>query len=294
MNNYIEFKQQRDFGTILSATFGFIRNEFKPFMRAIFQIAGPAILLFLMALALYTYTAGDAFNFDVNDPDPFAVFGDGMIFIALFAYMITAVVAYILSEATLLFYIKSYVDNKGTVDITEVKQNVYRSFWGFFGLGILKGITIFFALILCILPVFYAMVPMAIVFSIYVFERQRGATDAYSHSFYLVNEDFWLALGTIIVLGLIFYALNMVIAIPTLIYTYAKMGIFSGEIDPANFDTFTDPIYILLNVIGTLFQFLLSFIITVGGAIIYFHLNEKRNFTGTYESINSIGGHIEE
>lgn len=293
-SNYIEFKKQRDFGSMLTAVFGFIRNEFKPFMIAIFQVAGPAILLYLASMALYTYTVGDAFNFDIYSNSPgITAFGGGVMIISAIAYAITAITAYILTEATALFYIKSYVDNKGVVDMTEVKRNVYSSFWGFLGLGILKGITLGFAFILCFLPIFYAMVPMVIVFSIYVFERRRGATDSYSHSFYLVNEDFWLSLGTIIVIGLIFYALTMVFTVPTLIYTYAKMGIFSGEIDPTNMDSLIDPIYIFLQVLSSLFQLLLGLIITIAGAVIYFHLNEKRNFTGTYEEISNIGGHIE-
>ncbi|MCC1484982.1 hypothetical protein [Winogradskyella immobilis] len=290
---YIEFKQQRDFGAILSVTFGFLRNEFKPFMKAIFNIAGPAIILFIAAMALYTYVVGDIFNFDIYGDNPTNNFNPLIILFVALVYLVSFVAAYILAGSTALHYLKSYIDNKGNVNIADVKRKVYKTFWGFLGLGILKGITLGFALVLCILPVFYAMVPMAIVLSIYVFETRRSATDAYSHSFYLVNEDFWTALGTFIVLGLIFYALSMVVSIPTIIYLYAKMGIFSGEIDPANMTGFVDPIYILLNVLNTLFQFLLNFILVIGGAVVYFHLNEKRNFTGTYERISNIGEHIE-
>ena len=278
---------------MLTTVFGFLRNEFKPFMSTIFQIAGPAILLYLAAMGLYSYTVGDAFSFDINDNTGFSMFSGSIMFVSIIALFITAIAAYVLTEASALYYIKSYVDNKGEIDIITIKKNVYNSFWSFFGLGILKGITLGFALVLCILPFFYAIVPMMVVFSIYVFERQRGATDSYSHSFYLINEDFWQSLGVIIVMGLIFYALNMIINVPALIYTYAKMGIFSGEIDPANMNTLVDPIYIFLQVIGSLFQLILGLIITVTGVVIYFHLNEKRNFTGTYEKIDSIGGHIE-
>ncbi len=288
MKSYIEFKKQRDFGTILADTFGFIRNEFKPFMKAIFSIAGPAMVLYLIALALYTYSTGEMIDFDIynsygSNTNPF------VLIVLIFAYAITGIIAYVMLSSAVLHYIKSYINNKGQVDIDEVRRKTYKSFWGFFGLGVLKGITIIFAIALCILPVFYVMVPMLIVFSIYVFETERSATDAYSHSFYLVNEDFWLSLGTIIVLGIIFYILNLVFAVPTLIYTYAKMGIFSGEFDPADMGNFVDPVYIALNVLGTFIQYILNIILVVGGALIYFHLNEKRNFTGTYERINSIG-----
>ena len=283
--NFIEFKKQYDLGSALSTVFEFTRHEFKPFMKAILHIAGPAILLYLLAMGLYTYSFGDSFGFDLYSNYGLSYMNPSLLIISLIAYFITAVVAYILVEATALFYIKSYVDNNGQMDINEVKRNVYSSFWSFFGLGLLKGFTIVFALVLCILPFFYAIVPMMVVFSIYVFERRRGATDAYSHSFYLVNEDFWLSLGIIIIMGIIYYVLNMVVAVPTLIYTYAKMGIFSGEMDPADLTSFIDPVYITLQVLASLFQLLLSLILTITGAVLYFHLNEKRNFTGTYETL---------
>lgn len=36
-NNYIEFKKQRELGEILSDSFVFIRNEFKPFLGTILK-----------------------------------------------------------------------------------------------------------------------------------------------------------------------------------------------------------------------------------------------------------------
>lgn len=290
MKSYIEFKKQRDFSALLTDTFGFIRNEFKPLVKALFNIAGPVILLFLVCLVIYMYITGDSgFEIDLYGSTYYDDYNPFLKLIISFAYLGSLIIAYVFASATVLYYIKSYVDNKGEVDLVEVKRSVNKSFWGMLGLTLLKWITIFFSLLLCFLPVFYIMVPMMVTLSIYVFQPKRGATDAYSHSFYLINEDFWLSLGTIVVLGIIFYVLNFVFTLPLLIYTTAKSGIFSGEIDPGNLESMTDPVYIIINVIATLFQYVLNLILIVGGAFIYFHLNEKRNFTGTYERINSIG-----
>jgi len=289
VKSFIEFKKQRDFGLILSDTFAFIRNEFKPFMSTVFTISGPALVLFGMGMAFYTYAVGDIFNFGIYNDNIENIGNPLMIVIALLAYLISALLAYIFSASAALHYIKSYIETNGNVDFAEVKQNVHKTFWGYLGLGALKWISLTFAILLCILPVLYVMVPMFIAFCIYIFESRRGPTDAYSYSFYLINEDFWLTIGTMLVLGILMYILSMVFAVPTIIYSYAKMGIFSGEVDIANMNLFSDPIYILLNVLGTLFQLLLNLILVVASALIYFHLNEKKNFTGTYERIGSIG-----
>ncbi|MFK7834519.1 MAG: hypothetical protein AB8B52_14700 [Winogradskyella sp.] len=287
---FIEFRKQRDFSSILSDTFGFIRNEFKPFIKTIFNVAGPAIVIFMLSLAAYNYVIGDISNFTSFGNSSFGTSNILVIIVAVVVYLISAITAYILTVSTALFYIKSYVDNKGVVDESEVKANVYKAFWSFFGLSFLKGITVGFAAALCIFPVFYAMVPMAIVFSIFVFEPKRSWSDAYSQSFTMVNIDFWTAFGSFFVLGIIYYLLGLVFSIPTVIYTLISTGIFSGEIDPSNLSSFSaDPVIIVLNVLNTFFQFVLNLILVVGGAVIYFHLHEKTNFTGTYDRINEIG-----
>ncbi|WP_179376123.1 hypothetical protein [Winogradskyella wichelsiae] len=288
--SYIEFRKQRDFSAILTDTFGFIRNEFKPFIKTIFNIAGPAIIVFMLSLAAYNYVAGDLLNitrFDESSLNSNNIF---ITIITVIIYLISAIAAYILTAATVLFYIKSYVDNKGTIDPIEIKKNVHQSFWSFFGLSFLKGMTLLIATMLCVLPVFYAMVPMAIVFSVYVFEPKRSTTDAFSESFKLANADFWTAFGVFLILGVIYYIISLVFSIPSIIYALISTGIFSGEIDPANLNNMSsDPIVIFLNVFNTFFQFLLNTILMVAGAVIYFHLHEITNFTGTYDRISEIG-----
>jgi hypothetical protein len=244
----------------------------------------------MISLAAYNYVAGDLFNFSSFGESNVSSGNVAVTIIVFICYLVSAIAAYILSVAATLFYIKSYIANKGEIDVEEIKKNTYASFWSFFGLSFLKGLTIGFALVLCILPVFYAMVPMAVVFSIYVFESRSSATDAYSESFKLVNIDFWTAFGSFIVLGIIYYILGLVFSVPSVIYTFISSGIFSGEIDPSDLSSFSaDPVIIILNVLNTFFQFLLNLILVIGGAVIYFHLHEKTNFTGTYDRINEIG-----
>ena len=131
---YIEFRKQRDFSAILTDTFGFIRNEFKPFVKTIFNIAGPAIVIFMLSLAAYNYVAGDLFNFTGLDEPSINSSSAIVTIIAVACYFISAIAAYILTASTVLFYIKSYVDHKGEVDSSEIKTNVYQSFWSFFDL----------------------------------------------------------------------------------------------------------------------------------------------------------------
>jgi len=287
MKKLIIFKKQRELGEIISDTFAFIREEFKPFLKTTLQISGPYLVLFLISTSFYIYTSGDLFDFQINQ-DFSAIKNLPLTFGALLLFMLTGVLAYVYANSAALHYIKSYIKNEGNVNVEEVKESVKETIWGFLGLGVLKWITLIFAMLLCCLPIFYAMVPMFVIFCIYVFEN-KDATDSYSYSFSLINSDFWMTLFTIIIIGLIVYIASYVFSLPAGIYSIVKMGIFSGEMDPKNMMDFVDPIYILLNIFSYLFKFLLNLILTVSSAFIYFNLNEKLNFTGTYERIQSLG-----
>lgn len=289
IKSYIEFKKQRDFGELLSDTFNFIRDEFKPFMKMVLTISAPALILFIIGMTFYTYSVTDALVYNPNYTFGFTI-KDPILFLSSFGlYLLTFFIALMFMSSSTLHYIKSYINNSGNVDSEEVKRNVNKTILSFMGLGFLKWLTISVTIAICVLPVLYFMVPMYIVFSIYIFEPKQSSTDAYGKSYSLINEDFWLSIGLIIVIAILYYVISLVFSIPSGIYSFIQQGVYSGEIDPGSLTNSVDPIFILINVISTFFGILLNLIPTTAGVFLYFHLNEKRNFTGTFERISNIG-----
>lgn len=286
--DYIEFKKQRELGDILSDTFTFFRKEFKPFFTTYFKIVGPFLLVMILAMAGYLYYAGNSFNLlffgsaaEINNIAVISV-------IALF-YLLSLVAVYTISQSTVLHYIKSYANGGGTTNFETIQKEVYASFWSFIGLGTLVGLSIMVGFIFCIIPGVYLYATLMLAFSILVFDKM-GALDAYGYSFKLVKDEWWMTFATFFVIGIIVVIATYAFSIPLAIYQWVKMGIFSGEMNAESmFDIFKDPIYIFLNVIGTVMQFLLNLISVIAGVFIYFNLNEKKNFTGTYERIESLG-----
>ena len=290
MTEYIEFKKKRELGDVLSDTFAFLRSQFKPFFTTFLKIVGPYLLVMMICLALYMYFVGDSFNNILigagsnNEAADFAT-----MFVVGLLYVVSLVVVYVMSQSTVLHYIKSYSNGKGQINFDEIKSDVYQKFGSFLGLGFLVGLSVGVGLMFCLIPGIYLWVPLALSFSILVFDR-KNVTDAFSDSFSLVKDEWWITFATLIVIAIIVGIANYAFAIPTVIYQYAKMGILSGEMDAESMmDIFKDPIYLLLNMISTLAQFLLNLISVVAGAFIYFNLNEKKNFTGTYERIQDLG-----
>jgi hypothetical protein len=242
----------------------------------------------VVSLVLYLYVAGDSLNLMVFDADINAT-NLATTAVVSFVYILSLVAVYTMSQSTVLHYIKSYANGKGTIDVETIRKEVYESFWSFIGLGIMVGLSFGIGLMFCIIPGIYLYIPLSLAFCVLVYNRM-GVSDSYSYSFTLVKEEWWMTFATIFVVGIIVVIASYVFAIPTVIYQWVRMGIFSGQIDAEGMtDMFKDPIYILLNVISTLAQFLLNLISIIAGVFIYFNLNEKKNFTGTYERIDSLG-----
>ena len=290
--NYIEFKKQRELGEIISDTFAFLRVEFKPFFSTFFKIVGPFLAVMIVALVAYLYFIGNSFNFLVQTNNEAANFAT--IFVVVIGYLASVITVYTMSQSTVLHYIKSYTNGQGTTDFNTIRKEVYGSFWSFIGLGIMVGLSLIVGIMLCIIPGVYLYVPLALSFSIMVFDKM-GASDSYSYSFKLVKDEWWISFATIFVIGIILYIAALAFSLPAVVYQWAKMGILSGEVDAENvFEMTTDPLYILFNIIGTVAQFLLNLISIISLALIYFNLNEKKNFTGTFEQIENLGKTAEE
>ncbi len=287
MISFIQFKKQRELGEILSDTFAFIRTQFKPFMTTYFKIVAPYLVVLLIALGFYMYSFSTVLDF--NSTNYNGVFSGVSMLVSGLVFMVAMILVYAVSQSTVLHYIKSYSDLNGEIDFEGIKSNVYGSLWSFIGLGIIVVLSIMAGFIFCILPGIYLAVPLSLSFSIMVF-MDKSVGESYSYGFTLVKDEWWITFATLLVVGIIVGIAGYAFSLPAVIYQYASMGIFSGEMDATSLtDNFVDPVYLILNMIGTLAQMLLNIISIIAGAFIFFNLNEKKNFTGTYERIQNLG-----
>ena len=282
----IEFKKQRELGDIITDTFKFLRQNFKPLFKAIFKITGPVFVILLFAIGYYSYLGMDILQ------NPF--FGDNedvdveMYFIALFILFSSLLAFYVLLYGTVLNYIKSYIRNSGVVDNTEVFQGVKNDFGSMLAIMIVSGIITIFGLLLCVLPGIYVWVPLSLAPAMLVFARTSIA-DSISYAFSLIKDNWWSTFFTLFVLTLLVYLIGMIFQFPMMIYMFIKAFTISQQGSAANPAELIDWVYVFFNVISSLFQYLLSVILIVASAFIYHHLDEKKNATGSYERISNLG-----
>lgn len=286
MKEQINFLKRRELGEILNDTFKFIRNEFKPLFGLIFKTAGLALLIMVVAYVFYARSVGDIADFRTDSDLTFI----GMAISGLIM-LIAAVAFYSLLYGTILHYIKSYIKHNGVVVKEEVAEGIKQNFWSLIGLSILVGLMSGVGFVFCIAPGVYLATVLATTYAIHIFEK-RSVSDAISYSFDLIKGEWWITFATLLVMFIIYYIVIIIVQIPQYIYLFAKdftvAEQFSG--DPS---MMVDWVYIILTALGLIVQYLMQILIVITTVFVYFNLNEKKNFTGTMETIESIGSREE-
>jgi hypothetical protein len=286
MNEKIQFKKQRDIGEIITDTFKFIREEWKPLGTLILKIAGPALFVLVVAASIYTQTAVGSFGtFDTFNTNQ--SFSMSTVVISVLVMLLAMVAYFSLLYGTVLHYIKSYVNNNGKVIPAEVTDGVRSEFWSLIGLGFLIGIIVGIGFMLCVIPGIYAGVALGTAYAIHIFQN-RAVDDTISYSFKFIKNEWWITFATYIVIYIIFYIVNLIFQLPLIIYTMANTFASIDTISANPTDMF-DWLYTALNAISLIAQYLLQSILVIATAFVYFNLNEKKNFTGTIETIDTLG-----
>lgn len=289
-NDYLNFKKQRELGEIINDTFKFLRENYKLLFTLILKIAGPAFLILIVSAGYYMYATMNTFSIlETSTPFENMIAGNFELFVLAALVMFASLLIYTtLLSGTVLNFIKSYIKNKGEVNEHEVGQDTRSDFWKLFGGGLLTGIMVFFGLLVCFFPGIYLMVPLSLIFAVLIFDK-LSIGDSISHCFVLIKDNWWITFATLLIMWILVYIIGIVFSIPAIIYTLTKSLTMATETSGANiFQTF-DWVYVALNLIGTIAQYLLYTITIISTGFIYFNLNEKKNFTGTLESIDNLG-----
>ena len=278
---YIEFKKQRELGDILNITFKFIRENYKPLLQLIYKIVGPFFILLILAVAYYTYSVA-------GNPIEAITKGGSNFVVSLLLMGAAMLLFYAALYGTILHYIKNYISNAGAVREEEIKTGVQKDFFNLILLSIISAILIIAGMMLFIIPGIYLMVPLALAGAILIF-KDYSVTEAISYSFTLIKDHWWSTFGTLLVIWILVYFIGLVFQVPLIIYTVIKTLAVVQEGSVADPASYADWVFISLNVLASVIQYLLSAISIIAVAFIYFKLNEHKNLTGTYETIDKLG-----
>ena len=293
-DKYIQFKREREIGEILSDTFKFIRENIKPLFKILTKTAGVPFIILVFAITYYSYTTGKQ-SFDLmsilNDSQQVS---DGIldfyfsIFLGAIIMLIASAVFYAFLVSTIHYAVKSYMKNEGTILIEEVSLDVKQNWLNYLGMSFIIGILTFIGIMLCFLPGIYIGVVLTLMYSIYAFNN-LSIGESFSYSFQLIKSNWWMSFFAMLITYILVYILSLIFQLPAIIYMFVKGFAISQEGSLSDPSSMFDWGYVILTTISSIGQYLFYIIFIVACIFIYFNLNEKKNQTGMYDEINSLG-----
>lgn len=272
----IEFQQYRDFGQILSATFEFLRENFKQLGKAIIFFVGPFILLTGVFGGLYQK---DMFSF-VPTSTSLSQFGVSIGLYILFAFLTTLMLINTV-YSFIIIYIKR--EDESIIEVDEVWDKVKGSIIKIILISIGYAIITMLATVLLIIPGIYVSVALMIIYIVALHEN-KGFFDAMSRCFFLIKNKWWFTFGLLIVLSLIQGFMGFLFQIPQYI---AMFFVAFNSIDGNGMSSTTEILFIITTIISSL-NFLFYSISFVGIAFHYFSLVEQKEAKGLLNKIESI------
>jgi hypothetical protein len=279
MNKNLEFRRQREFGEIISDTFLFIKQNFKPLMKVFFYLCGFFILASILSAVTHILGAGNVKNLN-SATSPMQAYSN------IFSWSYALVMLFYLGTYTAvtvstLSYIAVYIE-KGNLPPSPEEVWAYFKYYFLRVIGSTIPITILMilAFICCIIPGFYVFPALSIFYAVMIFEN-GSFKYSFGRAFKLANLDWWATAGAMIIIWIITYAAFVIPSLPTMILGMVSM--FTKG--PSGTGT-------TLLIISTIIQYLsyvFMMIPLIGVSLCYFNLAERLESGGLLARIDKIG-----
>jgi len=236
-NDYLteaDFRQPRDFGAKINATFGFLSAHFQPLGRCVAYFVLPIALVSGIALGLMQVTMqGRLAEFGrqaktSDTPDFSNLFAGG--FAGSFVLgLLGTVLAYLVVTITTVGYVRARLDLPATEEVqprqvwSYIRRDLGRMILYLIPLGMLSVV----AALLFVVPAIWLSIPVAL-FNIVLVLEETGFSATLNRCISLVKENWWATLGLILVMSIIRGIIGLVFQIPQFVVIGAKAAHLPG------------------------------------------------------------------
>ncbi|MFY0631643.1 MAG: hypothetical protein JXR05_14805 [Flavobacteriaceae bacterium] len=275
--SFVKFNKIRTLGGMISSTVQFLGREGKPLLLTIIKAAIIPILIAICAVIYFSFSVAEVYEETVYYETILDLDFSGL-WLPLFAYFFSYLIAQALIASSTLSYIKSYNSNRGIVNFEEVTSLIKEKFGSFVGLLFLNGLIIGFGALLCVIPGIYFGVVLSISTSLVIFQS-KGVTESINDSFGFIKNNWWDTFGILIVVHIIIWIISFILELP--------IGIYEEAYEGSNI--LTDTVYILLLVFSNLIAFFFYVISIIITAFIYFDIKEQYDPSSDTDVIDEIG-----
>ena len=282
-SSLLNFREERDLSQKINATFGFIKQHFKPLLRLLLFIVMPLALIGGVFLGIYQRRAL-TLNRGERDIE-YGTYAEYEFYnqISSFNYLIgvfCAYVSFLLLSLVIYGYILEYMDNQGQVlpgaVWDRVKQNFWRVFFASFGIFLIWAL----GTVMLVVPGIY----LAVALSFYVMVMLReelGFVETVERCLYLIKGNWWNTLGLLLIVSFIQALMALVLGFPVWVLQIMQVLNLPGADN--------DLLMISANTLSSVLSIFMYIIIIVALAFQYFHLVEIKDGIGLLEQAELIG-----
>jgi len=284
MKEPLEFRKIRDFGDIINDSIAFIGQNWKPLLKSVAVICGFFILASLAMSIVEQMKLMNIMNDKLDVAKAYQNYGSSP-FATIFtwSYFLTLllnILTYTSIPLTIYCFITLYVEKGNTApEVEEVWSYFKFYFWRVFGSGILLGIGFIIAFIMCVIPGIYLLPAFSLVVPIIVLENGTLGY-SFSRSFQLVKDNYWLVLGIIVVVFIIYFTASFILVLPINIITVGSVVTTGHKLTTT---------YVILNSIAAHISIVFSIINPIAVAVCYYSLTEQKEGTGLMDRIEQLG-----
>ncbi|MCL2596204.1 MAG: hypothetical protein FWD66_00775 [Paludibacter sp.] len=313
MKEKIELYKMRTFTEMLSDTFLFVRQNFKPFFKGLFFITSPALLL--TVIAGFFFWNGYRSMFHNLEYGQVGTALPMEMFIWMLPMMLSVLVVSTLIMDVTFSYIKLYRQDKDSaIPVSMLWQECKKHFWKLIGaqftivmivvvlmfLFVLLGrlmtggnvfimvmFLLFLLFLLSILGMFFGV--KLIFYPFFIVVGDSDIIDSFSGSYNFTRGIFWKTFGFLLILGMIVGFASYIFYIPgyIMVVVSAIMGISQHTDNNSFFSLLSSAIMS----IGMACAYLLYSVVFIGESIFYFSEIEKEQGIVANREIDEIGRH---
>jgi hypothetical protein len=286
----INLKQKRDFGDVFNAAFTFIRQEFKPLAKAMLFFVLPFLLISAILSVFINIEQQKAVHLLRPDNPAFAANPFSSL-ATVYKYVALTMLVYLFAitamRCTLYGYIKAYNEKgKDNFTIDDVWSEIRKFFFPVLGTSLLISMMVGAGFVFCIAPGVWLGVSLSLIYISMMFEG-KGMSSAFSRSFDLTKQDWWVTLAIILVSFIIVYILSLLLSIPAMILGIKSVFTNFKNIQQSQEMNFPISVYIV-SAITSLATYLLFIIPFTTIAIQYFSLVETKDRVSLQNKIEQI------
>lgn len=275
----LDFRQERDFGQKISATFEFIGSQWRPLGKTLLYLVLPVALISSILLGVGQATIFNRFGSGATGFSSFSVFRTGFSTLLGFGGLF---ITYLLLTTTLYEYVRlrMALPTKEEVTPALVWPQVRSALpWLLVG-GLVSGMLVGLAFMFLVIPGVYLLVAWSPLFAVMIIERS-GFSQALSRSMALVSGHWWATLGLLFIMWLIQSFLSLIFQVP--LYAIMVVKVMHWPLP------FEDALMVIAQAIGSLGQAVLYIPTVLAVLFQYFNLVEIKDGLGLHALVNSIG-----